>query len=467
MGQSRPAPIARGLGRLRVATDPLHVALMVLMVLTISRAHQQFPVVAKMRPALSLVVLSFFYAVANPRFLSEKGLLFTWPPKLIAAFAAMIFLSVPFGISAGASGLFVLQSYLPVLVFGGLLIMSVRRASDLYAFIWAFVIGGGILGYFANFVFQLSSYDNGVSRLADMYMYDSNDAGLVLAVSIPLTLLTLQTSRSLGKFASLVFLYWDWMAIARTGSRGAFVGTLAVGIGILFFANSVSIIKRVGFLIAAVLVLVLAAPEGYWKQMQTIMSPTEDYNWKERDGRKQIAERGIQYMLDYPIAGVGVSNFPRAEGTISVQAKNWIQGEAGVRWAAPHNSYIEAGAELGIPGLLIWVSMLVGGIIAPIRLRRLLPRSWRKGAPDERFIYAATMYVPVAMLGFAVSCTFVSFTYMDPVYVLLSFVAGLYVCADSMLTRSPGRAPRRVTAKQNRNARLNAWETPLGFETRS
>jgi len=188
-------------------------------------------------------------------------------------------------------------------------------------------------------------------------------------------------------------------------------------------------------LLGAALVLLVAAPHGYWRQMKTILSPTEDYNWTQRDGRKQIAKRGIQYMLTYPLAGVGINNFSRAEGTISDKAKNWVEGEGGIRWAAPHNSHIEAGAELGLPGMAIWLAMLIGGIVAPRRLRRRLPTSWRHGAPDERFIYAATVYLPIAMLGFAVSCSFVSFSYLDPIYVLLAFISGLYVCADVMLKR--------------------------------
>lgn len=455
--RTKAPPLGRR-AKLRAATDPLRVSLILLMVLTISRAHQQFSFMAAVRPALVLVGFAFFQAISNPKLLSEKGLLFTWPPKLIAAFAAMACLSVPFGISAGASGLFILQSYVPVLMFAALLIVGIRRTADLYAFIWAFVIGGGILGYFANFVFELSNY-NGQARLGDMYMYDANDAGLIFILSIPLTLLTLQTSRLRGKLVSLLFLYWEWTAIARTGSRGAFVGLLAIGLGLLVLANGIAFMKRVLVLGVASLILIVAAPQGYWKQMKTIMSPTEDYNWKEKDGRKELAQRGMQYMLDYPVTGVGINNFSRAEGTISDKATNWVRGEAGIRWAAPHNSHIEAGAELGIPGLAIWAAMLIGGIVAPVRLRRRLPKSWRNGAPDERFIYAATMYVPISVLGFAVSCTFVSFAYLDPIYVLLAFISGLYVCVDATLKSA--RASNPSLTRQSIGGQTSVRRAPI------
>jgi len=439
-------PKARRRQPLRAAMDPLHAALVLLMIMSISRVHQQFAFIAVARPALVLVAFSLLYAFLNPRLLSENALFFTWPPRLLAGFAVIACLSVPFGISPGASGLFILQLYAPVLVFAALLVVAVRKAGDLYVLIWSFVIGGGVLAFFANFVFKLS-VTNGQARLGDMYMYDANDAGLVLTISIPLTLLTLYVAGWKGKLLSLLFLYWEWIAIARTGSRGAFLGVIIVGLGLLLLADGISLLKRAGVLVGAAAVLVIAAPQGYWKQMQSITSPTEDYNWTAKDGRKQVAKRGLQYMLDYPMAGIGISNFPRAEGTISDKARNWTQSEAGIRWSAAHNSHVEAGAELGIPGLILWISMLVGGVVGPLRLRRRLPKAWRHGTQDQRFIYAATSYLPISMLGFIVTSTFVSFAYLDPVYVLLAFVAGLYACADEALKKrstASARLPRRV-----------------------
>jgi len=429
-------PKARRRQPLRAAMDPLHAALVLLMIMSISRVHQQFAFIAVARPALVLVAFSLLYAFLNPRLLSENALFFTWPPRLLAGFAVIACLSVPFGISPGASGLFILQLYAPVLVFAALLVVAVRKAGDLYVLIWSFVIGGGVLAFFANFVFKLS-VTNGQARLGDMYMYDANDAGLVLTISIPLTLLTLYVAGWKGKLLSLLFLYWEWIAIARTGSRGAFLGVIIVGLGLLLLADGISLLKRVGVLVGAAAVLLIAAPQGYWKQMQSITSPTEDYNWTAKDGRKQVAKRGLQYMLDYPMAGIGISNFPRAEGTISDKARNWTQSEAGIRWSAAHNSHVEAGAELGIPGLILWISMLVGGVVGPLRLRRRLPKAWRHGTQDQRFIYAATSYLPISMLGFIVTSTFVSFAYLDPVY----------ACADEALKKrstASARLPRRV-----------------------
>ena len=50
----------------------------------------------------------------------------------------------------------------------------------------------------------------------------------------------------------------------------------------LFALRQVPVMKRVGFVLAVGVVLAIAAPPGYWEQMQTLTSPTEDYNWESR-----------------------------------------------------------------------------------------------------------------------------------------------------------------------------------------
>ena len=149
-------------------------------------------------------------------------------------------------------------------------------------------------------------------------------------------------------------------------------------------------------------------------------------------------------MLMYPVFGIGVNNFPRAEGMLSERAKNLRPTDAGIKWSAPHNSYLEAAAEMGIPGGLLWLILVPGGVVAMYRLSRRLPRSWLHGDAEERFLYLAGMYLPVAMTGFAVSSFFVSFTYIDPVYILAALMAGMYISVDRKLKSSTARVPARA-----------------------
>ena len=94
--------------------------------------------------------------------------------------------------------------------------------------------------------------------------------------------------------------------IAKTGSRGAFLGLIAVGMALLLMLKNVPVGKRLAF-VAAVTVVALAffAPSGYWTQMNTLTSPKEDYNWTSPTGRREVFKRGIGYMMRNPFTGIG------------------------------------------------------------------------------------------------------------------------------------------------------------------
>jgi hypothetical protein len=398
---------------------PLWIALLLLTVLTISRVHQYFSVIGRLRPALLLFTFAMAYAVIRWRVLTRSNLLRWWPGKVIIALGVLACLSALFGISLGGSARFILDTYSKTLIYACTLILAVRSWLDVRRLVWAYVIGAGVLVWLSLFVVGISKTTAGLT-------YDANDTGLVLLVAVPLTLLVFQSSGWFGKMVSAPILLGVVVTIAKSSSRGAFVGLLLVGVAILVSLHGVSMVKRAVIVAVAAGVLIVGAPAGYWDLVRTLQEPTEDYNWSSEGGRKEIAKRGIGYMLGHPLFGIGVANFPRAEGTISEIAQT-AAPDVGIRWAAAHNSYVQVGAEMGIPGVILWSSLVFGGIVGVNRLRRRVPKTWRRGGDEERFLFWAAVYVPIAMIGFAVTAFFVSFAYMDPIYVLSAMVAGLYL----------------------------------------
>jgi O-antigen ligase len=415
--------------------DPLRMSMFLVTVITVSRVHQHWPFIARLRPALLLVLLTAAYAGLNPRYLSRENLLRTRPAKLMAAFGILACISAVFGISLGNSGFFILTSYSKTLIYAFLLIAAIRHTADLYTFAWSYVVSSGILVFFAQFVFGLSrSSGSQAERLSDLYMYDANDLGLVLLVGLSLALWLFPSANRWQKVLLTVLLFGIGATLARTGSRGAFLGIIATGLGMLVFLNTVTLRKRLAFLGITVVALAIGAPAGYWDQMRTILAPTKDYNYTSRDGRKEVLQRGIGYMLDYPVSGIGIANFSKAECTISEKAREHFLG-TGIRCIAPHNSYVQAGAELGVPGLLVWLAIVFGGIVGLIRLRRRIPATWARGDPEQRFLYAGTNYLALALVGFSVTSFFISFAYMDPIYILCAMIAGLHVSMRHRLRR--------------------------------
>lgn len=443
------------------------MTLFLLVVLTLSRVHQHFDVLAAVRPALGLAGLAVLFAVTRPHRLEPASLLRGWPARVMLALGVVASLSAPFGLSFGHSASFILTSYAKVLVVAFLLVAALREPRDLSYFVWAVVLSAGLLAWMSVFVFDVQSVpgEGGAWRLNDLYTYDANDMGCVLAAALPLGILAFETSGPKGKALAVLVLVGIGAALARSGSRGGFVGLAAVLLALVVWVRRVSVGKRLAFLVVVVGGVLLAAPEGYWDRMSSLSEPTEDYNWSAPQGRKALAARGLGYMLRFPVTGVGIDNFPRAEGTISELARSYVPrtGER-VLWSAPHNSYVQVGAELGIPGLLLWLALVLGGIFGMRRLQRRLPDGWPRGDPEERFLYLSTLYLPVAMVGFAVTAAFVSFAYMDVLYVLAALVGGCHLSCLRRLREADDGPQGRGARERKSPARSPGatWEPGRG-----
>lgn len=419
---------------MKLSRDPLRLVLALLIFFAVGRAHQHFAFIGAMSPALLLFLGGVGYAVLDPSSIRLENLWSSWPPKVVAALAVLACLSVPFGISMGSAGRFMLEGFAKVVLVFALLLVAVRNSRDLYVFVWAYVLACGFLVYISLFTFDLQAAGT-LQRLSNLYYYDANDVGVVLSAGIPLCVVLFQNSGKLGSIASGTILLGIGASLARSGSRGGFLGLLAVGIALLFLLRNVSVARRGAAVVVVVAGLFFTAPLGYWDQMESLTEPTEDYNWTAPYGRKAVAERGLGYMMDYPVFGLGVGNFPRAEGMLAEVSQRRARMGVGFRWTAAHNSFIQAGAELGVPGLILFCSLIFGGMLGMGRLRKRLPDRWRRLEGEHRFLYDMATYLPVSLVGFSVAGFFVSFAYHDMLYVLVVFVAGTYVCVRSLQGR--------------------------------
>lgn len=437
---SRSANVAEKSSQWVVPRDGYRLALYVMLVLSISRIHQHFPPLAALRPGLVTALLALAFALMNPSALNPKTMR-TRPAKYMVALIVFACISVPFGISIGNSGKYLLDNYFRVVLAYVLVALAIKHSRHLSQFIWAWVISCGILSWLATMVFEVKA-THGVARLGGLYSYDANDLGLVLVMGVPLTLVAIETSGRLGRILGSGVLVWMGIAIARSGSRGAFVGLLVMVPAFLLWARHIQIHKRL-FAIAAIAgALMVAAPFGYWQQMKSLSSPKEDYNWDAEQGRRKVAIRGLGYMADRPITGLGVDNFSKAEWSISELAQDQYRVR-GIKGSAAHNTWLQAGAEMGVPGLIMWVVFVLGTLLVVARERRRMPVSWRHGDSEQRLLYTLATYLPLSILGFAITSTFVSFAYVDPMYYLAAMSAGLIVCVAQKRTQLAFGGPLR------------------------
>lgn len=437
--------------------DALRLSLVLLMIMSISRIHQRFGLIAAFRPGLVLIGLAVVSAFVTPRgSLARWGWERRWQARVFVGITVACLGSIAFGISQGGALYFFTNYFSKVLIFAFLLMAAIRNIRDLWVFVWAYVIGAAVLVWMALFLFNLSVGLNGVARLDNLETWDANDICVLLLIGLGLSLLLYQMAGRLGRAALAMIIIGIGAAIARSGSRGGFLGLAAVVLTFLLSMQGTSVARRVGLVAVLAGGLAVAAPAGYWMQMNSISSVKSDYNWDADQGRRQLAIRGLQYMMDYPFFGVGASNFGRAEVEISEFGRNRIANGVGVKWSAVHNSYIEAGSEMGIPGLLLFSALTFGCIVSPWRLRRRIPREWERGAWEDRFLFHAARYFPIAAVGFAVPALFVSFAFLEPVYILGAMTAALGAFVNMRLREgklSPEQPSRPVRGWRSLSAR--------------
>lgn len=295
--------------------------------------------------------------------------------RIVAFLGVLTVLSVPTSVHDGASFRFITGDLWKNLLLLVVLAGAVRSFDDIRRFCLAMLTGGFIFGMHAYF----NGYIGWDGRLAGMPYYDANDVGMILVGMMPLSLYFLTRGKSpIVKLMALVSLPLFLQVTILTGSRGAFLGMISVGLYFLFGFSSLKWSTRILAICSAVAVIVAVGSEQYWETINTLLNPQDDYNWsgQSETGRMEVWKRGMGYMLTHPLTGVGVNAFPMAEGTLSPFAQ---QSEFGVgfKWSAAHNSFVQIGAELGVFVLIAFTLLQVRCYFAA---RRILPKR-RPGQP--------------------------------------------------------------------------------------
>lgn len=432
--------------------QPFNLAVLLLVVLSISKVGGYWAIGRTLRPAFLAFAFAVVYAVANPRALAMHNLLRFPLSRVQAALAVVACASAVFGISLGRAASFMVQDYWKTLAMAFLILLTLRTTRDFRRLTIAVAFAGVLLAVISLFIV-------GISKTANAIAYDANDVGLIMLTTLPMLLLVMQTSTGRTRLAALAGAVLVLVTLGATESRGAFLGLVCVAICLLFMLPGIAVSKRLLIVAATGVGMVAFMPAQYRASVLSLASnPESDYNFNSVDGRVNIWKRGIGYMIEYPVFGVGISNFPRAEGTISDKARN-APPNTRLWWNAAHNSYIQAGAETGVTGLLLWCWLLFGGMLALRGIRRRIPvRWWRSGTADQRFLYLAAIYLPVSFVGFGASAFFVSFAWNEPIYILTALAIGAAISLEHEMR--PYVTPRQRHFRSDRGKTTGVADAP-------
>ncbi len=282
------------------------------------------------------------------------------------------------------------------------------------------------------------------------FLGDGNDFSLSLCIVIPAALAVALGAKSRwGRVFAWAGVGLSLLGVIATQSRGATLGLGAVLI-YMWWLSPRKMLMLGGFAVAG-LVVMLYAPPVYFQRMGSI----SDYQTEgSAQGRIMAWKAGTRMAVDNPVLGVGAGHFPIAFGT-----KYQPKGMQGIPWLTAHSSYFLVFGELGFPGIIVFLIIVLGNIRLNEKLRRFLdargPGTNPAGHAYDRRLLILT---GSAALGFAVAGAFLSAAYYPHVYVL----SGLLIAVRSIVAERAGVKVEHVLKPppKSRRARVRQPASP-------
>jgi O-antigen ligase len=388
--------------------DSFLIAVAAYMLIGVSNLQLLVPFLAPLRPGILVVAASVGLWIASGGRARRLAALRDPTTLWLLALLAWSALSVPFALHRGLASTQVTDVFVRTVLLYAVMVASVRSLRDVERLSLVHLAGVTVYSAYTLLFTQISAATSRVEHIVGNY--DPNDYATFAVTGIPFALYFLERRHSLWvRGTAAVGIALMAAGVVLSGSRGGFLALVATGAYIVFRYEAIRLRVRIASLIVAVLAMVGIASDAYWERIGTIFAVQDDYNVTADVGRTKIWERGFAYALEYPVTGVGAGNFPYAEATISPLVDR-RSGQVG-RFLAPHNTFVQVMAELGVPGFLAFLALLWTSY------RGIGPAARRLGRADAVSLAHA---LRAAMVGLIVGITFLSHAYTAMLYAIVA-----------------------------------------------
>ena len=227
------------------------------------------------------------------------------------------------------------------------------------------------------------------------------------------------------------------LIILLTQSRGALIALVVSG---LTFFVSYSKGRRLKTLLAALTLSVLIVPfvpSSAWQRFKGMgaLTSTETVADADPEGsaeaRYNIWRVARAIIADYPVSGIGLGAYPPAHSNYAPRVG---VPAAAMGFRDTHSTYLNVAAETGLPGLVLFLTMIAFVVVPTERTRRAA-----KGTPRATQLLA----LELGLLGFMVAGIFGSFAKLSFLYIQLALMwATAEVTRRELAGQSVGARPR-------------------------
>ncbi len=311
------------------------------------RPQDYLPFLEKLRPSLTLglitLLIYFFSTTKSENILNNNQF------RLYKYLIIVMMIGVPFSYYRSASLKDVFNYASITTMFILLFYQLVNTIEKLRSLLLVYCSG---IAIYSIFILKYGEISN--DRISFGTMFDPNDTVYIIISFITFNLLFLsKNNKNYVKCISIINILISLIVIFKTGSRGGLVATIIVFAYLTFVKTKtvqLSFITKASLIVIAIVSLQCMSINS--ERYKTMLNMKDDYNVTGEEGRIAIWKTGMRLMLSHPFTGVGMNRFNEGIGRYREE-----RGLDSAKWQAPHNSIVQIGAETGIIGLILFVSL--------------------------------------------------------------------------------------------------------------
>ena len=394
------------------------------------------------------IIAGVTLSVVIARNLSNKQpwLVFSKEAKRFFLFVTVILVGIPFSIWTGGSVEVFQQRIIPITIFFLIIGNTIQTQKQIHTLTSLMVACGVLIGVVACYHYAIGEVDR-VGRLigyGGKEYENPNDLALGLLTLIPLSgaLFAGDQGRARRWFFAVAIGVMCAAILASLSRTGM--------VGLAFLAGLMLVnLARKNILKTLLAVVLLSAVGGTALMASpTLADRVESIFNDEKDDAGSKEERlahmydGLVILSEHPLMGVGVG-----QSMVAIVA---LHNNAANQWVKIHNAYLLIGAELGIPGLCVYIWMIIAAFRA-LNRTKANEKDVRSRTIENETVNHLGIGLRHAILVFVIAAAFSPVAYNWFLYILIGLAsAHMRASAQPVSSSSSSRSVFRHSLRPAR-----------------